>query len=90
MTWKLKILSKKNSLNKDFIPLFQQIELELSRKLFKQESDVDSTERPLNFIENLTKTKIFAILLRNRADSVEKIKNVITATIKTVIRQGQN
>lgn len=99
----------------DLIPLFQEMELELSRKLFKQESDVDSTERPLNFMENLTEnlveefdkmlggdvekkvflkllTKIFAILLSNREDSFEKIKNVIKAAIKTVIRlwQGQN
>ena len=57
MTWKLKILSKKNSLNKDFIPLFQQIELELSRKLFKQESDVDSTERPRELHRELNKNK---------------------------------
>lgn len=99
----------------DLTPLFQEMELELSRKLFKQESDVDSTERPLNFMENLTEnlveefdkmlggdvekkvflkslTKIFAILLSNREDSFEKIKNVIKAAIKTVIRlwQGQN
>ena len=35
------------------ISLFLEIEQELSGKLFNQESDGDSTDGPLNFIENL-------------------------------------
>ena len=35
------------------ISLFLEIEQELSRKLFNQESDGDSTDGPLNFIEYL-------------------------------------
>lgn len=33
--------------------LFQEIEQELSQKLFSNESGGDSTDGPLNFIENL-------------------------------------
>ena len=42
------------------------------------------------FIRSLT--KIFAILLSTRANSVEKIKNIIRIAVKTVIRlwSGQN
>lgn len=42
------------------------------------------------FLKSLT--KIFAILLSNKADSIEEIKNVIKVANKMVIRlwQGQN
>ena len=33
--------------------VFQEIEQELSQRLFKNESQGDSTDGPLNFIENL-------------------------------------
>ena len=106
--------NKNNNLNIDTISIFQEIEQELSKKLINQGSDGDSTDGPLNLIENLTNnlqtefeeilgedadkklfirslTKIFAIVLSTRADSVEKIKNIKIA-VKTFVKicRGQN
>ena len=46
--------NKNNNLNIDTISIFQEIEQELSKKLINQGSDGDSTDGPLNLIENLT------------------------------------
>ena len=106
--------NKNNNLNIDPISIIQEIEQELSEKLFNQKSEGDSTDGPLNFIENSTNnlqtefdetlgedadkklfirslTKIFAIVLSTRADSVEKIKNIKIA-VKTFVKicRGQN
>ena len=106
--------NKNNNLNIDPISIIQEIEQELSEKLFNQKSEGDSKDGPLNFIENLTNnlqiefdktlgedadkklfirslTKIFAIVLSTRADSVEKIKNIKIA-VKTFVKicRGQN
>ena len=106
--------NKHNNLNIDPISIIQEIEQELSEKLFNQKSEGDSTDGPLNFIENSTNnlqtefdetlgedadkklfirslTKIFAIVLSTRADSVEKIKNIKIA-VKTFVKicRGQN
>ena len=111
---KLEKCIKTNNLNINPISLFQDIEQELSENLSKQANDGNSTDGPLNFIENLTGnlqaefdetlgedgnkklflrslTKIFAIRLSTRDDSVEKIKNIIKIALKTVIWlwQGQ-
>ena len=106
--------NKNNNLNIDPISIIQEIEQELSEKLFNQKSEGDSKDGSLNFIENLTNnlqiefdktlgedadkklfirslTKIFAIVLSTRADSVEKIKNIKIA-VKTFVKicRGQN
>lgn len=106
--------NKHNNLNIDPISIIQEIEQELSEKLFNQKSEGDSKDGSLNFIENLTNnlqiefdktlgedadkklfirslTKIFAIVLSTRADSVEKIKNIKIA-VKTFVKicRGQN
>ena len=46
--------NKNNNLNIDPISIIQEIEQELSEKLFNQKSEGDSTDGPLNFIENST------------------------------------
>ena len=89
--------------------LFQEIEQELSQKLFNNESESDFTDGPLDFTENLVKnlqaefdetlgesgnkrlfirslTKIFTILLSIKADSTEKIRQVVKIAIDAVIK----
>ena len=95
--------------------LFQEIEQELSQKLFSNESGGDSTDGPLNFIENLVDTlqaefdetlgesddknlfiqsltKIFTILLSVKADSAEKIRQIVKIAINVLVKiwSGQN
>ena len=95
--------------------LFQEIEQELSQKLFSNESGGDSTDGPLNFIENLVDTlqaqfdetlgesddkklfirsltKIFTILLSVKADSTEKIRQIVKIAINVLVKiwSGQN
>ena len=89
--------------------LFQEIEQELSQKLFNNESESDFTDGPLDFTENLVKnlqaefdetlgesgnkrlfirslTKIFSILLSIKADSTEKIRQIVKIAIDAVIK----
>ena len=89
--------------------LFQEIEQELSQKLFNNESESDFTDGPLDFTENLVKnlqaefdetlgesgnkrlfirslTKIFTILLSIKADSTEKIRQIVKIAIDAVIK----
>ena len=89
--------------------LFQEIEQELSQKLFNNESESDFTDGPLDFTENLVKnlqaefdetlgesgnkrlfirslTKIFTILLSIKADSTEKIIQIVKIAIDAVIK----
>ena len=89
--------------------LFQEIEQELSQKLFNNESVSDFTDGPLDFTENLVKnlqaefdetlgesgnkrlfirslTKIFTILLSIKADSTEKIRQIVKIVIDAVIK----
>ena len=89
--------------------LFQEIEQELSQKLFNNESVSDFTDGPLDFTENLVKnlqaefdetlgesgnkrlfirslTKIFTILLSIKADSTEKIRQIVKIAIDAVIK----
>ena len=95
--------------------IFQEIKQEVSQKLFNTENGDDSTDGPLNFIENLVNnlqtefdktlgenvdkrlfvrslTKIFTILLSVKADSTEKIKQMIKIAINTFLKlwSGQN
>ena len=89
--------------------LFQEIEQELSQKLFNNESESDFTDGPLDFTENLVKnlqaefdetlgesgnkrlfirslTEIFTILLSIKADSTEKIRQIVKIAIDAVIK----
>ena len=89
--------------------LFQEIEQELSQKLFNNENESDFTDGPLDFTENLVKnlqaefdetlgesgnkrlfirslTKIFTILLSIKADSTEKIIQIVKIAIDAVIK----
>ena len=95
--------------------LFQEMKQEVSQKLFNTENGDDSTDGPLNFIENLVNnlqtefdktlgenvdkrlfvrslTKIFPILLSVKADSTEKIKQMIKIAINAFLKlwSGQN
>ena len=95
--------------------LFQEIEQELSQKLFNNESESDFTDGPLDFTENLVKnlqaefdetlgesgnkrlfirslTKIFTILLSVKADSAEKIRQIVKIAINVLVKiwSGQN
>ena len=95
--------------------LFQEMKQEVSQKLFNTENGDDSTDGPLNFIENLVNnlqtefdktlgenvdkrlfvrslTKIFTILLSVKADSTEKIKQMIKIAINAFLKlwSGQN
>lgn len=95
--------------------LFQEIEQELSQKLFNNESESDFTDGPLDFTENLVKnlqaefdetlgesgnkrlfirslTKIFTILLSAKADSTEKIRQIVKIAINVLVKiwSGQN
>ena len=89
--------------------LFEEIEQELSQKLFSNGSGGNSTDGPLNFIENLidnlqaefdetlgesgdkklfirSLTKIFTILLSVKADSAEKIRQIVKIAINALIK----
>ena len=95
--------------------IFQEIKQEVSQKLFNTENGDDSTDGPLNFIENLVNnlqtefdktlgenvdkrpfvrslTKIFRILVSVKADSAEKIKQMIKIAINAFLKlwSGQN
>ena len=95
MEWYIE--DEKNEIEINALFLFQEIERELKSYLLEEQPEGDSTDGPIQLIENLTNkiqedfdeiignsvekksfikslTRIFAILLNTKIDSIEKLK----------------